>query len=124
LRTNNRLGKGRWRRYYLPKWIEVMAEFSDLRKHPRRKTLFGGSIYSGDNKWECSIADISQSGARVKCSQMVEVGTIVELKINKFNDIREVEVMWAKDNYWGIRFLVNLDLSRSEVASLFKPVSK
>lgn len=53
---------------------------------------------------------------------------IVELKINKFNNIREAELMWAKDKYRslyrGLRFLVNLDMSRAEGTSLFKPVDK
>lgn len=53
---------------------------------------------------------------------------IVELKINKFSNIREAELMWAKDKYRGLyrglRFLVTPDMSRAEGASLFKPVGK
>ncbi len=42
------------------------------RKFRRRRTLIGGMIYRGADKWSCSISDISESGVRVKTDAEIE----------------------------------------------------
>ncbi len=102
---------------------EASTETPNQRQFTRRRTLFGGSIYRGMEKWDCSISDISESGVRVKTKAELELGDLVELKNNKFNDIREAEVMWKRDGYIGLNFLVKIDVTKKEVAEFFKPMT-
>lgn len=98
------------------------GEESESRKHRRRKTILGGVLYRGDEKWECSIFDFSESGARIRCDGDPEIGSFVELKINKFNDFRQAKIMWKRGKYLGLEFLVNFDIEKDEVAKLLKPI--
>ena len=98
-----------------------MEPSKDLRKFSRRRTLFGGVLFDADdNKWECSISDISTTGAKVKTEANLEIGSFTELRINKFNDLRRAEVMWVRDGVIGLRFLVNIDKDQQGMAEFFK----
>ena len=99
-------------------------EEEDSRRHRRRRTILGGVLYSGSEKWECSIFDFSESGARVRGAGDLEIGSFVELKINKFNDFREAKVMWKRDAFLGLEFLVNFDAEKDEAARLLKPIGR
>ena len=98
------------------------GDTEDNRKHLRRRTILGGVLYSGNEKWECSIFDFSESGARIRGAGDLEIGTFVELKINKFNDFREAKVMWKREKYLGLEFLVNFDAEKDEAARLLRPI--
>ena len=98
-----------------------MPETDDLRAKGRRKTLFGGVIYDENkDKWDCKISDISESGAMVKSAAPLKAGSFVDLRINKYKDLRRVEVMWAKDGVIGLRFLVELKKSSQEMSRFFE----
>ena len=98
-----------------------MADERDSRKSGRRRTLFGGVIYGEDGQtWTCSISDISEKGAKVKSDAEVESGSFVDLKINKFNDIRRTKVMWIREGHLGLEFLVKIDKVKDGMAEFFK----
>lgn len=100
-----------------------MAEGRDQRKSGRRRTLFGGVIFDENRKvWECSVADISQVGAKIKCAAELEKGAFVELKINKFNDLRRCKVMWTRPGVIGLEFLIEIDKVKDGMSELFKLV--
>ncbi len=101
---------------------EEESDVPNQRQFKRRRTLFGGSIYRGSESWDCSISDISESGVRVKTEAELEIGDVVELKNNKFNDIREAEVVWKREGFLGLNFLVKIDTTRKEVAEFFKMI--
>jgi len=87
----------------------------------RRRTIFGGVIFERDgNTWECSVADISETGVRVRVGTELELGSYVELKINKFDGLRRCEVMWKREKWIGLRFEVKLNPDDEEMATLFK----
>ncbi|MEO5337541.1 MAG: PilZ domain-containing protein [Magnetospirillum sp. WYHS-4] len=84
---------------------------TDNRVAPRRKALFGGRIFAeGLGAWDCLIRDISASGARVRVDDRTPLvaGTSVDLKVNKFEDLRRAEIMWIRGQEMGLRFLVPL----------------
>ncbi len=100
-----------------------MAEGSDKRKSGRRRTLFGGVIYGPDDGvWDCSISDISELGAKVRVATDLPIGTFVDLKINKLNDIRRCKVMWLRDGHVGLEFLVKIDKVKNKMTDFFKLV--
>ena len=86
--------------------------------------MFGGVLFDADdNKWECSVSDISASGAKIKTEAKLEIGSLADLKIIKYNDMRRAEVMWVRDGVIGLRFLVNIDKSQQGMTELFKIIS-
>ena len=95
------------------------------RQTGRRKTLFGGVLFNDDgDQWDCSIVDISETGAKVRSQADLEAGSSVNMKITKFNDLRRVEVMWSRDGSLGLRFVVKIDKHQKEMAEFFKLVDK
>jgi len=103
-----------------------MNDERNLRQNERRRTLFGGTIFDEDgNVWECSISDVSEAGARVKAAGAdLPMGTFVDLKINKFNDFRRCKVMWLREGYIGLQFLIKLDRNKEEIGGFFKLLKK
>jgi hypothetical protein len=99
-----------------------MADSRDKRKSGRRRTLFGGIIFEGENAWECSISDISELGAKVRVATSLPVGSAVDLKITKLNDIRRCKVMWVRDGHVGLEFLVKIDKTKNRMGEFFKLV--
>lgn len=100
-----------------------MAEGSEQRKSGRRRTLFGGVIYTADDQaWDCSISDISELGAKVRAAVELPIGTFVDLKINKLNDIRRCKVMWVRQGHLGLEFVVKIDKVKNKMTEFFKLV--
>ena len=98
-----------------------MADSRENRKTGRRRTLFGGVVYDEDGKgWDCSISDISETGARIKSAAKLELDMFVDLKINKFNDLRRTKVMWKREGFVGLEFLVKIDKAKDGLSEFFK----
>ena len=98
-----------------------MAEGSDQRKSGRRRTLFGGVIFDENrHAYECSVSDISVVGAKVKADADLEIGSFVDLKINKFNQLRRSKVMWIRGGHIGLQFSVKIDKVKDGMSEFFK----
>jgi len=90
------------------------------RKKSRRRTLFGGAVFNAEGKKiECSVSDISETGVKVRGEMTLDVGTFVELKINKFNILRRAEVMWDREGAYGLKFTQELDRNDENLQGLF-----
>ncbi|NQU59499.1 MAG: PilZ domain-containing protein [Rhodospirillales bacterium] len=102
-----------------------MANEEESRRSNRRRTLFGGFIFDEDGKsWDCSVSDISYTGVKVRSEVNLEMGAFVELKINKFNDLRRTKVMWVGPGQYGLQFLVKIDKAKDGMTELFKLIDK
>ncbi len=100
-----------------------MADGINNRRTARRRTLFGGVVFDDDrNAWECSVSDLSVEGVRVKMAPgaNLKLGDFVELKINKFNDLRRCKVMWEREEFIGLQFLVKVDKEKDGLSEFFK----
>ncbi len=98
-----------------------MNEGRENRTTGRRRTLFGGTIFAkGGKSWDCSISDISEAGVRAKVDAEFDLGDSVDLRINKFNDMRPCTVMWIRDEYIGLQFNVKIDPDAENLSELFK----
>lgn len=97
------------------------AMTDNQRTNIRRKTIFGGVLYDeAGRSFECSVSDISQTGAKIRVSAPLQVGAEIDLKINKFNDLRRCTVAWVRENAIGLHFLVPITTKNEEMARLFK----
>jgi hypothetical protein len=93
----------------------------NLRNNGRRRTILGGSLYDdGQNSWDCSITNISETGAQIRSDAALDKGAIVELKIHKFNNLHCSEIMWVRDGRMGLRFLMKIDPKRDGMTKFFK----
>lgn len=104
-----------------------MVDGRENRRTGRRRTLFGGVVYDeGRNAWECSVSDLSEEGVRIKIDPeaKLEMGAFVDLKINKFNDLHRCKVMWAREGYTGLQFLIKVDKNQEGMSGFFKLISK
>ncbi len=102
-----------------------MADGQEHRRSGRRRTLFGGKMFDEEgNVWECSVSDISEEGARVKSDAALAAESFVDLKINKFNDLRRCKVMWVREGYIGLQFLVKIDKDKEGMSDFFKLIEK
>ncbi len=89
----------------------------------RRRTILGGRIYNDDgDAWDCTIKDLSEAGAKVRTDAALENGTCVDLKVNKFEDLRRAEVIWVRGSEAGLRFLVKIDRVPESMRRLFSLV--
>lgn len=102
-----------------------MEKGIEHRRSGRRRTLFGGVLFDRNGKkWDCKISNISDTGAQVKTVADLKLGDFIEIKINKFNDLRRAEIMWAGKDDFGIRFLVKINKNQEKMSELFKIVGK
>jgi len=99
-----------------------MTKDEDKRNSLRRRTIFGGVLFDdGGRNWECSVSDISETGVKIRSKTAeLKIGDEIELKINKFNDLRRCEVSWIRGADVGLRFLVAISPHDGDMARLFK----
>ncbi len=95
------------------------------REKDRRKTLFGGSFFDEtDNKWECKISNISETGALIKSEAILKKGSFIDVKISKLNDLRRAEVIWIDKGRCGVRFIMKINKNDPTMSEFFKLMSK
>ena len=83
---------------------------SEKRILPRRRAILGGRLFDVQGKgWDCTVRDLSEGGAKVTSDATLSQGEMIDLKINKFDDIRRAEVMWAGGRDAGLRFVNKID---------------
>ncbi len=97
----------------------------NLRNTGRRRTLFGGRLAdTNGNEWECSIGDISATGARVQTDASLTIDSHVELKINKYNSFHGAYVIWVREGELGLQFINEIDANDEDMRRLFKLTQK
>ena len=64
------------------------SKSSDLRAHPRRLVLLGGSFHLHGHRVVCSIQNLSLGGMFVRSDEIVPLGTPFELEIARFGTLR------------------------------------
>ena len=76
----------------------------DKRRAIRHRVLKAGKIVLLNN-WsvvDCCVRDMSETGARLSCQDQAAVPTDFRLLIPYDNTIRDVRVMWRRDNEIGV----------------------
>jgi len=76
------------------------------RNAPRQRVLKEGKIVTMD-KWsvfDCTIRDISETGARLRCADPASVPADFRLLVRASNSIRTARVVWRRADQVGVMF--------------------
>ena len=79
---------------------------SNRRGARRSRVLKDGKIVTLNN-WsvvDCCVRDWSETGARLKCKDQLAVPNEFRLVLPSDNTIRDVRVVWRREDYLGITF--------------------
>ena len=63
---------------------ETVVDMSQRRRTVRQKTLIGGKVVSADlmSVYDCTVRDLSESGARVKLNAPVDITQVFTLRLS------------------------------------------
>ncbi len=80
--------------------------YADRRTHPRKKVQATGKVIFNDSQSmiDCTILDISEGGAKLEFPNRQVLPRTFVLQLGD-GSVTSCEVRWAKDNYFGVRFL-------------------
>ena len=82
-----------------------MVQGNDKRLVVRRRTILEGKIFDdGGTFAECTVFDLSTTGARVKSDNLFEGRDAVNLKIARLPNIQRSEIVWRRNGQLGLRF--------------------
>lgn len=77
----------------------------DTRNAPRHRTLKGGTISFDGGGCECTIRNLSFTGARLEIENPMRVPDFFTLIIKPELLRRQCQVVWRKAKFLGVRFL-------------------
>jgi hypothetical protein len=79
----------------------------DSRAHPRIQTRLTGRLLSQDGRYNCicTVADVSEGGARVRLHDYHLAPSRVFLFLAESGQFFECEVRWRRDGEVGLRFI-------------------
>ena len=90
----------------------------ERRNNPaRRKLLKNGRVLL--SKWasiDCTIRDLTESGARLEFKSPTELPVEFKLKIIATEQIVPVELVWQRGLSAGVRFEIELGMARPSAA--------
>ena len=77
----------------------------DRRNSPRTSVQWSASLAFGGKSMDCTLRDISETGASVSVSDTGKVPSVISLVIAGKPGRRLVEVVWRNPVSLGLRFL-------------------
>lgn len=95
---------------------------AEIRKAPavqksraaaRQRVLFGGKIVHGDGAFsvDCTIRDLSESGAKITLGQRVSIPNDVYFIELRLGVAYAAQVAWRRTPNFGLRFVKRIDLA-------------
>ena len=82
----------------------------ERRRAQRKRVLWTGQLEATDHLINCAVLDVSLQGARVRlddASEALPKGPLA-IAVSRFGTF-QAEVVWAKDQMCGLRFLESVD---------------
>ena len=97
----------------------VQINPADQRKHPRRRASFDGQLFvpAETLTMDCTVVDLSVSGAGVLCDDVPPLSTFVVLDIDGFGRYEAVTVRYV-NGVLGLRFQCSDEKRRRLVSKL------
>jgi len=85
----------------------------ERRPHPRRRMLLGGVVVSGNGGcvFDCSIRNLSESGAKIVCAKGVHLPPSFHLIIVRDRIVCEARLSRRDGDAYGVAFKQRLPLS-------------
>lgn len=80
--------------------------FADRRASVRKKVMRPARVYINERQSliDCTILDLSEGGAKLEFGSRPMLPRTFDLQMQS-GSIHRCEVRWAKDNFFGVRFL-------------------
>ncbi|HZH10847.1 MAG TPA: PilZ domain-containing protein [Microvirga sp.] len=90
-----------------------MNSLEQRRASPRSRTLLEGHIIYNNrlSRMECTVRDLSETGARIVFAQPVKVPAEFELQIPKKKIVRRAQVIWYDGQHHGVMFVDRAQIS-------------
>ena len=90
-----------------------IASRPERRPHKRRRMLLGGVVVSGDGGgvFDCSIRNLSESGAKIVCAQGVQLPPSFHLIIVRDRIVCDARLSRREGDAYGVAFKHRLPLS-------------
>ena len=87
--------------------MQFEATFEDRRLHPRKVVRIGARaiIANSEATVDCTILDVSGSGAKLEMQNIDTLQTRLKLFIPEMDRIVDCEVAWRDGNHLGVSFL-------------------
>jgi hypothetical protein len=100
--------------------VEHEAPSDDRRDAHRSRVLLGGKLLYGDMAYslDCTIRDLSDSGARVRVAGDPHIGGPVWLINNRAGTAHRGSVLWRSSNELGLQFAEEIDLKQPITGAL------
>ena len=99
----------------------------ELRADVRRRTILGGKLISDSGQVrDCLIMDLSLAGVRCRCGEPLETKSFVNVRIDRFGELRRAQVMWVRGDQVGLRFVEKITGTTGTTAGigrLLKPIA-
>jgi hypothetical protein len=80
---------------------------AERRTSPRMKVFKKGKLILPNNisVFDCTIRDISETGARLTCEQTGMLPNELQLMFHAIREVRYVRVVWRRSGELGVQFL-------------------
>lgn len=80
---------------------------AERRPKPRKRVLYGGrvSYFEGQKHFDCSIRDLSESGARISLKPGMPIPSSVYLIDTRNRMVHEANVVWNSGREAGLKFI-------------------
>ena len=87
-------------------WSSLEAP-AERRTSPRVKVFKKGKLIHPNNisVFDCTIRDISDTGARLTCEQTGMLPNELQLVFHAIREVRYVRVVWRRNGEIGVQFL-------------------
>jgi len=85
----------------------------ERRPHQRRRMLLGGIVVFGGGAcaYDCSIRNLSESGAKLVCAKGVHPPPCFHLIMIRDRMVCEAKLAWSKGDAYGVTFKTRTPLS-------------
>jgi c-di-GMP-binding flagellar brake protein YcgR len=93
---------------------------AERRPKPRKRVIFGGRIVyqNGERHFDCTIRDISETGAKIALKPGVPIPSSVYLIDIRSRIVHEAKVMWNNGREAGLQFLSSFAVAAIEKKEL------
>lgn len=84
-----------------------MTNWAEKRRSKRMRSLLTGRVIFNNrcSVLDCTVSDISETGARISFAHPVEIPPEFELDIPKRRSVDQARVMWSRGAEHGIQFI-------------------
>ncbi|MEW6769153.1 MAG: PilZ domain-containing protein [Pseudomonadota bacterium] len=81
-----------------------MTDTTEKRSAPRHRVLKGGTISFGGAGLDCTVRNVSDTGAGLDLAEVEQIPPSFKLAIAADNFLRRCRMVWSKGRRIGVKF--------------------